>query len=353
MKVLALVDAPDHVCCRYRIRAFEPALRQASVNLTTVGLSRSSITRTWQLASARHFDVVLLQRKLLPLWQLGILRKFARRLIFDYDDAVLYRDSFDTRGPISRRRAARFAQTVKLSDTVIAGNDFLADCALRQGAKPKRVRVIPTCVEPARYPLNVNKFTSQGLELTWIGSSSTLQGLERERGLWEQLGERVPGLRLRIICDRFPQFQHIQVIEVPWSEATEAEDLSRADVGLGWMPDDLWSRGKCGLKVLQYGAAGLPVVANPIGVHSEMIEPGVNGFLPRSADDWVHALNLLASDVECRQAMGSASRQMIDSRYSIDAWSSTFVSTVAGGRALNRPNVIMTTSHATRPLTTN
>ena len=96
---------------------------------------------------------MILQRKLLPGWQLRALRRYSRHLVYDFDDAVRFRDSYDERGHESRWRSRRFAQTVRMADTVVAGNDFLADCALRDGAKVERVHVIPTCVEPAIYPI--------------------------------------------------------------------------------------------------------------------------------------------------------------------------------------------------------
>src|SRR5712671_2033096 len=101
MKALALVDAPDHVCCRYRIRAFEPALIRAGWSLDTLGLAGGLLGRVAQLARLPRYDTILLQRKLLPAWQLLALRRKARRLVFDFDDAVLYRDSYDPRGPFS------------------------------------------------------------------------------------------------------------------------------------------------------------------------------------------------------------------------------------------------------------
>src|SRR5262249_60729986 len=104
------------------------------------------------------------------------------------------------------------------------------------------------------------------------------QGLEAIAPLLDELGRSIPGLRLKVVCDRFPTFRHLSVIACPWNAAREALDLATADVGISWIPDDLWSRGKCGLKVLQYAAAGLPVVANPVGVHSEMIRHGESGF---------------------------------------------------------------------------
>jgi hypothetical protein len=177
MNLLALVESPDHVCCRYRISAFAPALQEAGWYLTSESLERGPFSRTFQLRRAARFDAVILQRKLLPAWQLRALRRSARHLVFDFDDAVLYRDSNDPRGPESPRRLRRFTETVRLVDTVVAGNDFLADCALRAGARVDRVHVIPTCVDPRLYPIAHHETSSNPLDLVWIGSSSTLRGL--------------------------------------------------------------------------------------------------------------------------------------------------------------------------------
>lgn len=329
MKALALVDAPDHVCCRYRITAFQPALDAAGCSLTTEGLAHGWFARWSQFRRASAYDTVILQRKLLPRWQLRALRERARRLIFDFDDAVLYRDSYDGRGPHCRRREARFSYTVEQADTVLAGNDFLADCALRAGAAAERIRVIPSCVDTGRYSPRATGQPGTGLELVWIGSSSTLQGLEQQRALWELLGREVPGIRLRLICDRFPQFESMPVIPVAWSEATEAREMACADVGISWLPDDLWSRGKCGLKIVQYQAAGLPVITNPIGVHPEMVVDGVSGFLARTPGEWVQAAQTLAADSALRRRMGNAARAGVESGYSISAWSRAFVEAIA------------------------
>ncbi len=138
MKALALVESPDHVCCRYRIRAFAPALEAAGVDLSVEGLARGTLNRFRQLRALDRADVVILQRKLLPAWQLGMIRKRARRLVFDFDDAILYRDSYDDRGPFDRKRGSRFARSMALSDVVLAGNDFLSECAGRPARGRRR-----------------------------------------------------------------------------------------------------------------------------------------------------------------------------------------------------------------------
>ena len=334
MKLLALVDSPDHVCCRYRIRAFESALNAAGWSLTCQPLRKGALSRAAQFARASSYDSVILQRKLLPLWQLALLRRSARHLVFDFDDAVLLRDSYDRRGPYSNQRERRFTATVRAADAVIAGNDFLADCALRAGAPPQRVRTIPTCIDPGQYPRHdkrrdVRRVGTGHVDLVWIGSSSTLQGLQQKEPLWDHLAREIPGLRLRVICDRFPSFPTLPVVPIPWAGEWESHDLAAGHIGISWLPDDPWSRGKCGLKILQYQAARLPVVANPVGMQSELIEPGATGFLPETPEQWVTAIRTLV-DPEIRQRMGRLARQRVESEYSIGAWSVTFVSTVDG-----------------------
>lgn len=347
MKALALVEARNHVCCRYRVRAFEAALASSGWSLTIEPLATELIPRLFQFRRADRFDVVLLQRKLLPGWQLRQLRRHSSRLIFDFDDAVLYRDSYDCRGPHHRRRSDRFQCTVQMADSVIAGNDFLAHCALKAGARPDRVRVIPTCIETNLATPAAEPRRSPGLELVWIGSASTMAGLAQQRPLWERIGREIPGVRLRMVCDHFLRFESLPVVEVAWSEASEAVDVASADVGISWVPDDLWSQGKCGLKVLQYQAAGLPVVANPVGVHPEMIRSGIDGFLASTSDGWVEAIRRLADDPELRRRMGRAARISLETKYSVEQWAPAFVAVIAGARPL--VNLEARSSPAARP----
>jgi glycosyltransferase involved in cell wall biosynthesis len=327
MKLLALVEEPDHVCCRYRIRPFEPALADAGCSLSCAALDRGSLFRVMQLHGAKEYDAVVLQRKLLPRWQLNALRRASRHLVFDFDDAVLFRDSYAHRSPHSRSRARRFGHTVRTADTIVAGNDFLADLALRAGAKVESVHVIPTCVEPRRYPIAEHRMP---VELVWIGSASTLQGLEQARPIWNAVADALPGLNLRVICDRFPESFPLPIVPVVWNQETEAQEIAAGQIGISLVPDDLWSRGKCGLKVLQYQAAGLPVVANPVGAHRELVRDGETGFLASTASEWALAVTRLVSDARMRQRMGLLARRQVEADYSVSAWSETFVASMTG-----------------------
>jgi glycosyltransferase involved in cell wall biosynthesis len=309
----ALVENADHVCCRYRLAAFQPALARAGHTLTLHPLPRRWWSR-WSLFRELHDATVILQRFLLPEWQVALLRRSVRHLVFDFDDAVFLRDSYSAKGLTHPRRMRRFATIVRACDTIVAGNSFLADHAARW-AGVHRVAVVPTCIDLTHYVPRAE--TGDGNDLVWIGSSSTLRGLESASAVLEGLNQALPGLRLRVICDRFPRWDHLPVVECPWNERTEAEEVAASDIGISWVPADDWSRGKCGLKVLQYMAAGLPVVANPVGVHREMVCHGETGYLASTAEQWREAIGRLRADPELRRRMGQAGRWRVESRYPV------------------------------------
>jgi glycosyltransferase involved in cell wall biosynthesis len=316
--LVALVESPDHVCCRYRLRAFRAEFAAAGCDLKLQSWPRNWWDRLRVAAGLGGAGGVLLQRKLLPVWQLRLLRARVRRLIFDFDDAVFLRDSYSPKGTHSPSRWRRFAATVRAADVVIAGNEWLLDRAAAAGtAAPPTV--IPTCVDPARFPLARHEQAGTGVQLVWVGSSSTLQGLERARPLLEAVGSRVPGLRLKLVCDRFLTLASLPVDACHWAESTEAEAIAAADIGISWLPDDDWSRGKCGLKVLQYMAAGVPVVANPVGVQADLVRHGETGFLATTAREWVESVGRLARDPDARRRMGAAGRRRVEAEYCVAA----------------------------------
>lgn len=329
MLVLALEESPSHVSARYRINAFMPALSAVGLQVAVEPLKRRGLARLVQFSRAGGYDAVVLQRRMMPAWQLRYLRRKAKRLVFDFDDAIMYRDSYHRRGIVSRRLARRFAATVSAADCVIAGNNYLRESAIRAGVTAGKVVTIPTCVDPQRYPLAAHD-SAGALALVWIGSHSTLQGLELQRQLWDRMAREVAGISMRVICDKFPHFDAMPVVAVAWREESEAAELAAAGAGISWMPDDLWSRGKCGLKVLQYHAAGLPVIANPVGTHREMIEAGVTGYLAESAEEWIDAARKLALDPEMRRRLGRAARARVESHYSVSAWAPKLISAIAG-----------------------
>jgi glycosyltransferase involved in cell wall biosynthesis len=145
------------------------------------------------------------------------------------------------------------------------------------------------------------------------------------------VGREVSGVRLRLISNRFEPcgpLSAMSVIETVWNHAAEIEALVAADVGISWVPGDVWSRGKCAIKLVQHGAARLPTIANPMGVHPEIIRAGFNGILADTDDEWIAAVRRLASDPELRHAMGRNARAAIERTYSVAVQADAFVSAV-------------------------
>jgi glycosyltransferase involved in cell wall biosynthesis len=339
MKVTALIQSPDHVCYRYRLEPFAWALAERGLHLESVPLRMGLLARIGQLRAAGRADAVILQRRLLPIWQLTLLRRHARALVYDLDDALFQRDSYSPKGPQSSVRMARFWATVYVADAVIVGNDYLKR-RVSAFTEPGRVHVIPTCIEPRWYHVAPHSRVGAAARLVWIGQQSTLASLERAA---EHLAAatrtklrsvptsgrcpvpgRLPGLTLRVICDRGVKLPGVNVELRRWSSATEAAELAEGDIGINWLPDDGWSRGKCGLKVLQYMAAGLPVVANPVGMNRRMVVHGQTGFLASTPQEWAEAIARLAADPQLRREMGAAGRRLVEEQYSVAGWGPRF-----------------------------
>jgi glycosyltransferase involved in cell wall biosynthesis len=331
VRLLALIEQPNHVCYRYRVQAYEKWLAGAGWQIEPQPIPHNPAGWRRVLKQAAGADAVLLARKLLSPWWLWLLRKSSRRLIYDIDDAMFYRDSNSSKSPYSLGRLRRFRATVRAADAVTTGNHFLTAQAAAF-ASPERIGMLPTCVDPALYPLARHDRSGEAVRLVWIGSRSTMPSLDEAHGGLAAAAARLGRLELRVICDAAPKLSGIEVTPRPWSPASEAADLAAADVGISWLPDHPWSRGKCGLKVLQYMAAGLPVVANPVGVHCELIQHGRTGFLAETPAAWADAIAELAADPRRRGELGRNAREFVERHYSISRWGPRFAAIVAGER---------------------
>ena len=338
MKLLALTEGPNHVCFRYRIEAFAEALAARGWTLESLPMDPQTFSRCHQLLAARGAALVILQRRFLPLWQLMLLRRCSRVLVYDFDDAVFLRDSYSRKRSTSLVRLARFWATLRAADAVIAGNSWLCQQAAQHGAAEK-VHLVPTCVDLRRYSPAPHEACGRLAKLVWIGQHSTLPSLQCVRGHLAAAARLLPGLELAVICNRFPELDEVRVIPRQWSAATEAADLARCDIGISWLPDDAWSLGKCGLKVLQYMAAGLPVVANPVGMNREMVIHEQTGYLAETPQEWARAICRLAFDPHLRRRMGQAARAHVARHFGVEGWAPRFAALMDRlGAARTRPS---------------
>jgi glycosyltransferase involved in cell wall biosynthesis len=292
--------------------------------LEVVSWPKSRARRRLALQRASAADGVVLSSRLLTALDRRRLRRRARRLAFDFDDALPFRDS--RRGATrSKTRRRRFLGIVQAADAVYAGNRFLAALATEAGRDPL---VLPTTVdvrEGAIDPEPEGELTTIG----WIGSRATLPYLEERAIVLSALVASGRRFRLRVIADAEPVFPPgIPFETVPWDPATWEAALSGIHFGLAPLPDDPWTRGKCGLKVLQMLALGRPVVASAVGVQADQVVHGTTGFLAQDRASFLDGILKLMDDPALRRRLGAAGREDVRRRWSVEAWAPRLVGAI-------------------------
>lgn len=331
-RLLAITQAPDDPATRYRLRQYLPHFEKAGVEVTAVPWPRPPAGREGVCRRAGEYDAVVVVRRLVPVRYFDRLRAAARRLAFDFDDNIAYRDSFLGRPLLLLEKWVQFRRVVGFADAVTAGNAFLAERA-RRHVRGAEVRVAPTTVDPALYPWPPPHRDGDGeLVLGWIGQKSTRKYLARLRRPLARVARMEPRAVLRIIGDELPTWPELRLQLDPWSTETEAADLALLDVGLAPLPDDVWTRGKCGLRVLQYFAAGVPAVVSPVGVQGEWAAEGL-ALAARTGEEWCDTVRRLARDSSLRERLIAAGRRAVEQRFHPGATFPTILEAWCGIRA--------------------
>ncbi len=280
--------------------------------------------RTWERRGLlRWADVTVLHQIKLSSIEARIFAALSRRRVFDVDDAIYVRKPRRL-GDIpdeSAWRKQKFAATCRWVDAVAAGNEVLAGVA-RDAAK--EIVVLPTSIDTACYEATFAG-PAEPPTIAWIGSPENLIYLDMIRPALARLSKRHRGLKMRVICSEFPDWNDVEVERVPWSSATEAHSLAGAHVGVMPLTDDAWSRGKCAFKLLQYMAAALPCVASPVGANTEAVMDGINGYHASGVEEWESSLEKLIVSPELRASFGARGRQHVEQRYALKGYRANYL----------------------------
>lgn len=301
---------------RHRLHSVEPELTRRGFLCQTDAFPRRryGLRVLERLNDLRTTELLVVAKLKLMPGERALVRRAARRLVYDVDDAVYLGKPAAPGLPPDRSgwRMAKFAATCRIADVVVAGNEFLAEAARPYA---RRVEVVPTPIDVGRYP--TSRSAREDLRLVWIGSPGNLPYLDLVRPALAALVRQFAGLKFRVICSHFPDWSDVPIEKVTWSEATEGTDIGAGDIGLMPLTDDDWARGKCAFKLLQYMAAGLPCVTSPVGANATVAVNGVTALFVRDASEWHQALSTLLASPEQRRAMGDAARQRVEKLYDL------------------------------------
>lgn len=300
MNLLILTNNPNRASFRQRIAIYQGFLQANGVNCEVVRIPSVSLARRRLFKQTAKYDGVFLHKKGLNFIDAFFLPRYSKKIIYDFDDAIMYRDEIPKRNSWVRIR--RFARSAKLADMVIAGNSYLAEHASRFN---QNVVILPTGLDINAYKVKTGIQNDGKIRLVWIGSRSTLKYLAEIKPALEQIGSHFSNVTLRIICDDFFDLKNIEVEKFQWSLEKQAADLATSHIGLAPLPDNRFTRGKCGFKILQYEAAGLPVVASPVGVNSEYVRQNVTAFLATNNHEWIEKISQLIENPQLRRQMGN------------------------------------------------
>ena len=265
---------------------------------------------------ARKSDLVLIQKVILPAPLRWLFAHCPTPLVYDFDDAIFTTEVRRQNWLASwkeRRNSIGVPAMLRLCSLALLENDYTASFAARHCP---RIDQITGPIDTDHYCPGPQKHRRE-VVLGWIGSASTSAYLDLVREPLKELARRLPQVRLCIVGAEQIEVQDIATEAKPWQIESEVEDLQNFDIGLMPMPDDPWTRGKGGYKLLQYMAVGLPVLTSPVGINQQIVEDGCQGFWARTSEEWLARLEELVIDGELRRRMGREGRRRVEAVYAL------------------------------------
>ena len=301
----------------------------------------SYANRFFRIASAKGYDLVWIEKELLPWlpsYAENYLIKKNVRYVVDYDDAIFHKYDKHRYKWIRQALGHKIDRIMRNAHLVITGNRYLAERAKKAGAK--RVKIIPTVVDLKRYP-KYKKKKEPHFTIGWVGSPTTAIYLKEL--------ERV----LTIFCGRYASKivvigsgekifnQELPVKYIPWTEENEAAMIAGFDVGIMPLPDNAWVKGKCGYKLIQYMASGCPVIASRVNAPLGIVKEGVNGYLVDSPQHWLEKLEIILLNPELAKELGKNGRQLVAEKFNLRV-TAPYLTSLFFETGLNHQNINLT-----------
>lgn len=282
-------------------------------------------TRLNNLRQIKNYDLVVIFREALLTRSTYFERKIAKSgvpIIFDFDDAIWVKDvSAGNRWLSFMKNSDKIRKVLPLCTHVSAGNQYLAEFARQYN---NNVTVIPSTIDTEKYvPLEND---SKRVTIGWVGSHTTVKHFELVINVYRDLKTKYgESIAFKVIGDPNYRNEELGIIGEKWSNEREVELFNSIDIGVMPLDEDAWTKGKCGMKGLLYMSVGKPAVMSAVGMNTEIIEHGVNGFIPVGEKEWFDVLCLLIEDPDLRNVIGERGRQTVEDKYSFDAFKDVYL----------------------------
>ena len=292
------------------------------------GILRGYIRRIKDVFRLGKYDAIFIHREAAPfgppVFEWIITRVFKKYTIYDFDDAIWIPNASESNSKLTHvfKCFSNVSKICRWSSKISAGNKFLKEYAFKFNS---RVIINPTTIDTDLHHNITTDHRNNKFIFGWTGSHSTIQYLDQLFPVFQEL-EKTENFELQVICDIPPKFSLKSLKFVRWKKETEIDDLINFNVGLMPLPDDIWSKGKCGFKALQYMALGIPAVVSNVGVNADVVDHEINGCVCKSAEEWIHYLKRLVREPEYLQALSSKTREKIVNQYSVKANKQNFLS---------------------------
>lgn len=291
-------------------------------------LLKAIIKRFQDISRANEFDIIFIQREALLLGSTYFEKRFAKskaKVIYDFDDSIWLNDTSNANKKLSwLKNPGKTAKIISISDMVFAGNKYLADYASRYNSN---VKIVPTTIDTDWHKRTIHRANDTlPICIGWTGSITTIKHFEYAVPMLIKLKEKYGNqISFKVIGDINYKNEVLSIKGIEWTSETEIEELSTLDIGIMPLPNDEWTKGKCGLKGLQYMALEIPAIMSPVGVNSEIIKDGLNGFLASEEEEWIEKISLLIEDIELRKRIGMEARKTVVDKYSKNSEKGSYI----------------------------
>jgi glycosyltransferase involved in cell wall biosynthesis len=304
----------------YDYKTWQNLYKEGQILRKAFGVLWCFLKRFGLLFKLRKADHIFIHREVAhvgpPVFEWFIAKVLRRKFIYDFDDAIWLPNYSETNARFHWLKAYwKVNYCMKWAYKVSAGNKYLADYA---GKYNENIQVIPTTIDTTGYHTIQCDHDSTPVTIGWTGTHTTMRYLKELVPILANL-EKDHDFKFLVISNEDPELPLKSLEFIKWSKETEISDLSRIQIGVMPLENDIWAEGKCGFKGLQYMSLGMATVMSPVGVNKQIIEHGVNGYLAANSEEWEDLIRQLIENKELRKALGKAGRETVEMKYSVEA----------------------------------